>query len=192
MVVLRNLRNIPEGAYTFLAVGFAAGPPADAISALDPEEALQKALAQLDDMFGGRAWLDCGGCTGKGEWENYPVPAQVYPPQSSPEYRSPSGAGVSGSAGKDENNSERFKKAGASLAERTELPSHSYIGGLVHDWTKNEPFVRGGYCYPRLEFDESTHADAASAVGDKLFFAGEHTNTPTGMTVHAAIDSGER
>ena len=71
------------------------------------------------------------------------------------------------------------------------LPSESYVGGLVHDWA-DEPFVRGGYCYPGLGFDEHTHGDAAAPVAGKLFFAGEHTNTPTGMTVHAALDSGER
>lgn len=151
--VVRHLPNIPEGGYTCLAVGYAAGPPADAIAAFDPEEALQKALSQLDDMFRDREWLKCGGCTGKGDWEG-----------QSPDQRTDGGA---------------------------PLPSKSYVGGLVHDWA-DEPFIRGGYCYPQLGFDENTHADAAAAIDGKLFFAGEHTNTPTGMTAHAAIDSGER
>lgn len=154
--IARHLPNLTEGGYTCIAVGYAAGPPADAISALSPEEALQKALTQLDDMFRGREWLKCGGCTGKGDWEDHP------PDQGTD--------GVDGGA---------------------PLPSTSYVGGLVHDWA-DEPFIRGGYCYPRLGFDENTHADAAAAVDGKLFFAGEHANAPTGMTAHAAIDSGER
>ncbi|CAN0115980.1 unnamed protein product [Ectocarpus sp. 12 AP-2014] len=128
----RHLPNLPEGGYTMLAVGFAAGPRADAVTSVKPEEALKKALDQLDDIGG------------QGE---------------------------------------------GTLAE---LPSSAYVGGLVHDWVKDEPFVRGGYCYPRIGFDETTHAHLAASVNGTLFFAGEHTNTPTGMTVHAAIDSGDR
>lgn len=160
---LRHLPNIPEGGYTCLAVGFAAGPPADAIAALAPEEALQKALDQLDEMFAGREWLEDGGITGKGDWE-------TEKPRNNP-------AGELDGVGHG--------------GEMMELPSASYVGGLVHDWA-DEPFVRGGYCYPCLGFDENTHGDAAASVDGRLFFAGEHTNTPTGMTVHAALDSGER
>ena len=50
-------------------------------------------------------------------------------------------------------------------------------------------FVRGGYSYPRLGYDENTHTDTAAAVNDTSFFAGEHTVTPM---AHAAIDSGKR
>ncbi|CAM9165004.1 unnamed protein product, partial [Ascophyllum nodosum] len=121
---LRHLPDVPEGGYTCLAVGFAAGPSADAVSTLKPEETLKRALQQLDDMF--RA-----------------------------------------------------------------LPSSSFVDGLVHDWA-DEPFVRGGYSYPRVDFDENTNADAAAVVGGILFFAGEHTNIPSGMTAHAAVDSGKR
>lgn len=162
--------NIPRGGYTCLAVGFAAGPPADVVSALQPEEALKRALDQLDDMFRGRKWLQCGGCTGKGDWEHLPPGDRSRENNRAGEE---GGTGVSGAAVEDM------------------LPSASYVSGLVHDWS-DEPFVRGGYCFPKMGFDENTHGDAAAAVDGKLFFAGEHTNTPTGMTVHAAIDSGER
>lgn len=168
--VVRHLPNVPKGGYTFLAVGFAAGPPADVVSALKPEEALKRALDQLDDMFRGRDWLKCGGCTGKGDWEGHQVPRDE--PQDE-------AAGHEGRGRKD-----GFEAVAA-------LPSASYVDGLVHDWA-DEPFIRGGYCYPKLGYDENTHAEAAAGVDGVLFFAGEHTNTPTGMTVHAAIDSGER
>ena len=68
------------------------------------------------------------------------------------------------------------------------LPTLADVDGLVHDWA-DEPFVRGGYSYPRLGYNENTHADAAAAVTGVLFFAGEHTVNPT---AHAAIDSGKR
>ncbi|CAM9185090.1 unnamed protein product, partial [Laminaria digitata] len=165
----RHLPNIPEGGYTCLAVGFVAGPPADAVSALAPEEALKKALDQLDDMFRGREWLEGGGCTGKGDWEH-----------EKPGAKSQRATTLEGDGAVDGG-------GGGAM----ELPSASYVGGLVHDWA-DEPFVRGGYCYPGLGFDENTHGDAAASVDGSLFFAGEHTNTPTGMTAHAALDSGER
>ncbi|CAM9593648.1 unnamed protein product, partial [Hapterophycus canaliculatus] len=170
----RHMPNVPEGGYTMLAVGFTAGPPSEAASALTHEEALKRALDQLDDMFGDREWLTGGRCTGKGDWE--------------------ASTGTATSKEGRQHEAAEQKGVGAEACEEkaVELPSTGYVGGLVHDWVKDEPFVRGGYCYPRVGFDENTHADAAASVGGRLFFAGEHTNTPTGMTVHAAIDSGER
>ncbi|CAM9146604.1 unnamed protein product [Ectocarpus sp. 12 AP-2014] len=170
----RHLPNLPEGGYTMLAVGFAAGPRADAVTSVKPEEALKKALDQLDDMFKGRKWLEGGGCTGKGDWEEAVEGDTGIAPKHCEPHRETSGSGGQGEG---------------TLAE---LPSSAYVGGLVHDWVKDEPFVRGGYCYPRIGFDETTHAHLAASVNGTLFFAGEHTNTPTGMTVHAAIDSGDR
>lgn len=191
-----------------LAVGFAAGPPADAVSALKPEEALKKALEQLDDMFRGRKWLKGGGCTGKGDWAD-----QVGENPASNEDEGNSGRDQLQDSGLTDESQESEKSSidepgpcdtahgvdggdevgGADKeGETVELLSTAYTGGLVHDWVRDEPFVRGGYSYPRIGFDENTLADAAASVNGSLFFAGEHTNTPTGMTVHAAIDSGER
>ncbi|CAM9469712.1 unnamed protein product [Pylaiella littoralis] len=240
----RHMPDIPEGSYTMLAVGFTAGPPADAVSALKPEEALKNALDQLDDMFRGRKWLKGGGCTGKGDWEEAEVDVQPEgndPNHSETEGIDPTngqgdaehdedglnllhnrdiGNGQGGgdavdqprrAVGKKYPKNEKSKRGGEQQNEEQNeidgeggtqrripegeggtLPSTAYVGGLVHDWVKDEPFVRGGYSYPKLGFDENTHADAAASVNGSLFFAGEHTNTPTGMTVHAAIDSGER
>ncbi|CAM9102885.1 unnamed protein product [Ectocarpus fasciculatus] len=170
----RHMPNLPEGGYTMLAVGFAAGPRADAVTSIKPEEALKKALDQLDDMFRGRKWLEGGGCTGKGDWEE----AAEGNTDTAPEHCEASEKGCV-----------RGRQGEGTLAE---LPSSAYVEGLVHDWVKDEPFVRGGYCYPRIGFDETTHAHLAASVNGTLFFAGEHTNTPTGTTVHAAIDSGDR
>lgn len=184
--------NLPEeGAYTMLAVGFAAGPKADAVSALKPEEALRQALSQLDEMFRGRRWLEGGGCSGKGDWEGQEVQAEAEAEeQRGPEesdLKSRQRGGVCGMAGAG-----GVRVTTTDKAEAEELPSEAYSGGLVHDWIRDEPYVRGGYSYPRFGFDENTHANAAASVNGSLFFAGEHTNTPTGMTVHAAINSGER
>ena len=169
---LRHLPDVPEGSYTCLAVGFAAGPSADAVSALKPEEALKRALQQLDDMFRGREWLQgANGCTGKGDWEDQTTADKLQPQKE---------AVMS-----------MDKTSNMPNFESSALPSSSFVDGLVHDWA-DEPFVRGGYSYPRVDFDENTPADAAAVVGGVLFFAGEHTNTPTGMTAHAAVDSGKR
>lgn len=133
------------------------------MSALTPEETLKKALDQLDDMFTGREWLERG-CTGKGDWEGKAEDSQQqrFPP----------------------NYVDDTDNRGCS----TMLPSACYVDGLVHDWA-NEKFVRGGYSYPRLDFDENTLSDAAAAVNEVLFFAGEHTDSPS---AHAAINSGNR
>ena len=169
---LRHLPNVPEGGYTCLAVGFAAGPSADAVSALKPEEALKRALQQLDDMFRDREWLKgANGCTGKGDWEDQTTADKLQPHKE---------AGMS-----------TDRTSNMPNFESSTLPSSSFVNGLVHDWA-DEPFVRGGYSYPRVDFDENTPADAAAVIGDVLFFAGEHTNIPSGMTAHAAVDSGKR
>lgn len=205
-----------------LAVGFTAGPPADAVSALKPDVALQKALDQLDDMFRGRKWLKGGGCTGKGDWEERVGEnvaqeerehlergqSEGFCPKidsGDPEYEKRRDRGLKTEEQEHEATREEYMQheratgaggAGVGGAQdeggAAELPSTAYTGGLVHDWVRDEPFVRGGYSYPRCGFDEKTHADAGASVNGSLFFAGEHTNTPTGMTVHAAIDSGER
>ncbi|CAM9965114.1 unnamed protein product, partial [Sphacelaria rigidula] len=172
----QHLSNTPEGGYTVLAVGFAAGPAADAISALSQEEALQKALQQLDSMFGGRDWLvDCGGgiSTHSSDDDNSAANCEVKRRH----------------AGR--NDQDVVGAAGEQTVVPGMLPSGCYEGGLVHNWA-DERFVRGGYCYPKLEFDENTYADAASSVGNRLFFAGEHTNISMGASLHAAIDSGDR
>lgn len=240
-----------------LAVGFMAGPPAEAASALTHEQALKRALDQLDDMFRDREWLPGGRCTGKGDWEtsdgsvtlkenmssggrvaHADQPDDHNGTQDKPSRDGPTRGGEAqdetggkilggnsdkgcsrepglvepcaaarahGGMKKDSENGvahcresqyeaadERGVSWKAYEGKAVELPSKAYIGGLVHDWVRDEPFVRGGYCYPKVGFDENTHADAAASVGGRLFFAGEHTNMPTGMTVHAAIDSGER
>lgn len=142
-------------------------------------------------MFRGRDWLECGGCTGKGDWENHQQSRQQC---TSPKCEKSTSASANpdqtDTAGKQGQELTHESKMNDVVVASTAIPE-SYVGGLVHDWG-SEPFVRGGYCYPKLEFDENTHADAAFALGDRLFFAGEHTNTPMGMSVHAAIDSGER
>ncbi|CAM9175386.1 unnamed protein product [Sphacelaria rigidula] len=186
----RHLPNTPEGGYTVLAVGFAAGPPADAISALPQEEALQKALQQLDTMFGGRDWLvDCGGCTGKGDWENHKSSAQTTSRQADDDNSTSNCELKWKHSGR--NDQDVVGAARKQTVVPGMLPSDCYGGGLVHSWA-DERFVRGGYCYPRLDFDENTFADAASSVENRLFFAGEHTNIPMGGSLHAAMDSGDR
>lgn len=133
------------------------------MSALKPEETLKKALDQLDDMFRGREWLERG-CAGKGDWEGEVEDSLQQP--------------------KTTNYVDDRDNRGWSTA----LPSSGYVDGLVHDWA-DEMFVRGGYSYPRLDFDENTLSDAAAAVNEVLFFAGEHTDSPS---AHAAINSGKR
>ncbi|CAM9164852.1 unnamed protein product, partial [Ascophyllum nodosum] len=117
----RHLPDVPEGSYTCLAVGFAAGPSADAVSALKPEEALKRALQQLDDMFRGREWLQgANGCTGKGDWEDQTTADKLQPQKEAVMSMDKT------------SNMPNFKSSA--------LPSSSFVDGLVHDWA-DEPFV---------------------------------------------------
>jgi Flavin containing amine oxidoreductase len=44
--------------------------------------------------------------------------------------------------------------------------------------------------YPRAGHTSRSSHDIAASIDNKVFFAGEHTNTVAGMTVHAAYDTG--
>lgn len=76
-------------------------------------------------------------------------------------------------------------------AKANALPSECHVDRMVQDWTA-ERFIWGGYVYSREGYDEHTQADAAAPVLNTLFFEGEHTDPPAGMTAHAALDSSER
>ncbi|CAM9742404.1 unnamed protein product [Discosporangium mesarthrocarpum] len=152
--------NLPDTAY--LAIGFIAGPRADAVAALEPKEALARALAQLDEVFSCPDWVS-GMCMG----------SATEPPGTLGSCAATPGA--------------KTATTGPALG----IPSTCYLGGLVHNWGK-EPFVRGGYSYPKVGFNECTVAEVSGSLGGCVFFAGEHANPPTGMTAHAAMDSGER
>lgn len=75
---------------------------------------------------------------------------------------------------------------------RPRLASRSFEDGFVADWGA-DPFVRGLYSYPTVGTQENDRAVLASPLGDKVFFAGEATDT-TGHsgTVHGAMDTGRR
>eukprot|EP01027_Heterolobosea_sp_BB2_P008636 GEZU01012816.1.p1 GENE.GEZU01012816.1~~GEZU01012816.1.p1 ORF type:complete len:379 (-),score=107.24 GEZU01012816.1:88-1224(-) len=66
----------------------------------------------------------------------------------------------------------------------------SFSGYVKHDWSA-DPNVRGGYSYPSLNAC-GMRTLLAEPVGEKLFFAGEATNTRTASTVQAAMETGAR
>ncbi len=60
-----------------------------------------------------------------------------------------------------------------------------------HDW-QTDPFSRGAYSYVKVGGD-TAQADLAAPIEDRLFFAGEATDTSGyHSTVHGAIASGQR
>jgi monoamine oxidase len=74
-----------------------------------------------------------------------------------------------------------------SLSELRDLFEHAY----THDW-QNDPFSRGAYSYGIAGGDGADEA-LAEPVADRLFFAGEATETGGhNGTVHGAIASGKR
>lgn len=65
------------------------------------------------------------------------------------------------------------------------------VGYLRTRWAA-DPFARGSYSYVAVGAGPATHAALAAPVGERLFFAGEHTSAGHPSTVHGAILSGRR
>lgn len=72
------------------------------------------------------------------------------------------------------------------------LASRSFEDGFVADWGA-DPFVRGLYSYPTTLTTESDRETLAAPLDEKLFFAGEATDTAGHSgTVHGAMATGWR
>lgn len=70
--------------------------------------------------------------------------------------------------------------------------SANYIGGFIQDWSK-EPFVEGAYSYAAVGMRPTDRQTVSAPVANKLFFAGEATNTNGhSQTVHGAMETGQR
>lgn len=68
--------------------------------------------------------------------------------------------------------------------------TNSFKAFIIKDWTK-DPNIRGAYSYP-TPHTAGLRAMLAEPVANRLFFAGEATNTKTTSTVQAALESGQR
>ena len=82
-----------------------------------------------------------------------------------------------------------------------------HVETLIHDWKTDEPFVGGGYMYPKVGMEpchlqalaepvgggncHSSESDVRSNSGC-IFLAGEATNTNACGTIQAAMESGIR
>lgn len=64
-------------------------------------------------------------------------------------------------------------------------------GYLASRWAA-DPFARGSYSFVAVGAGPNTHSTLAAPVGQRLFFAGEHTSPDHPSTVHGAILSGRR
>ncbi|KAL8016508.1 putative amine oxidase, FAD/NAD(P)-binding domain superfamily [Plasmopara halstedii] len=68
----------------------------------------------------------------------------------------------------------------------------NFVKGIYKDWGY-EPWICGGYAYPRVGQSDSASSELAAPVDNRLFFAGEATAfEQPGMSVHAAVDTGTR
>lgn len=75
---------------------------------------------------------------------------------------------------------------------RPRLASRSFEDGFVADWG-SDPFVRGLYSYPTAHTTEADRVNLAASLGNKVFFAGEATDTAGHSgTVHGAMATGRR
>ncbi|KAI9914348.1 hypothetical protein PsorP6_008154 [Peronosclerospora sorghi] len=73
------------------------------------------------------------------------------------------------------------------------FPAHQFfVKGMYKDFG-DEPWIGGGYAFPRVGQLDSASKDLAAPVDDRIFFAGEATSfEQPGMSVHAAVDTGTR
>ncbi|CAH0518430.1 unnamed protein product [Peronospora belbahrii] len=72
-------------------------------------------------------------------------------------------------------------------------PAHKFfVKGMYKDFG-DEPWIGGGYAFPRVGQLDLASEDLAAAVDNRIFFAGEATAfEQPGMSVHAAVDTGTR
>ncbi|OWZ24460.1 hypothetical protein PHMEG_000468 [Phytophthora megakarya] len=72
-------------------------------------------------------------------------------------------------------------------------PAHKFfVKGMYKDFG-DEPWIGGGYAFPRVGQLDSASFDLAAPIDDRIFFAGEATAfEQPGMSVHAAVDTGTR
>ena len=72
-------------------------------------------------------------------------------------------------------------------------PAHKFfVKGMYKDFG-DEPWIGGGYAFPRVGQSDSASQALAAPVDDRIFFAGEATAfEQPGMSVHAAVDTGTR
>ena len=76
------------------------------------------------------------------------------------------------------------------LLDGAGVASGSLIASHIMDWSK-ETFIKGAYSYQKVGTGDS-RSTLAQSVDDKLFFAGEATNTEGHeATVHGAIQTAD-
>ena len=68
----------------------------------------------------------------------------------------------------------------------------SFIESKMYSWSKDEPYIGGGYSFPKVGIQPRHFASMAEPVDEKLFFCGEHTHLGAPMTVQAAMETGIR
>jgi predicted NAD/FAD-dependent oxidoreductase len=67
----------------------------------------------------------------------------------------------------------------------------AHVESLVYDWKEHAPNIQGGYVYPKTGSTVETW-QALAVPDERLFWAGEATNTKACCTVQAAMETGSR
>lgn len=78
----------------------------------------------------------------------------------------------------------------SSSCTRADL-EQAYVSALMYDWSEVET-IMGGYMYPRVGILPNHFLDMARNIDERLYFAGEATNTGACCTVQAAMETGLR
>ena len=195
--------------------GFAAGDQADFIASLPIEIIVERALAQLDEMFGCSSSEFLGTQDGMNDGTIESISLNVK--KGSNDVHDCKREGYSEGESKEKgegveerdlvNDSHRFniKRSGRSLCgscfrtklkisretdRRKALASHFFTSAYLHDWAK-EPYVGGAYSHPSIG-GLGERAVLAEPIERRLFFAGEATHPGVNPCMQAALDTGER
>ena len=78
----------------------------------------------------------------------------------------------------------------ASLRQLVDDPTLTPVDAITYDW-RADPFAKGAYSYAPPGAEQA-YDDLAAPTHDRLYWAGEATNSDDPMTVHGALDSGWR
>lgn len=100
------------------------------------------------------------------------------------------GPGAHALAGRGEGEviSEALMSVAAFLGVTRERVTDEFVAAHWHDWS-NDPLSRGAYCYLNVN-GQGAPAQLAQPLQDRLYFAGDATNSEQTGTVEAALASG--
>lgn len=199
----------------FVAVGFAAGEQASRICCLSEGEVFQRALSQLDKIFGAKIdsstkaysildsqislhTVNLNETTVQSSQNSKLLNDQTC--SSHKNISSQNGAHMQDisclkiEVVKDSRNlfiPTTTSQNQMKIIDKAKYPaSSSFVGGIVFDWSK-VPYIKGAYTYPTIGAFGSREV-LSKPIDKMIFFAGEATHLGVNPCMQGALDTGDR